>query len=391
MHAGKELPSGVERAISKGIAYYYWNPHRGTRKQGVRVALPSADTKPEAFWREVNRRIANQPADYPAYSIGALVEEFFGSEEAKRLTESTVASYMVHGNRFKKKEAWGLLSARGLMPSAVLAARNESKDTPGMANHMLSFGRTLYDWGIPRDYSEHNPFDKVDDLELLDRGHVPWPEHIIEFIIGNATPDLVRMVRLGIMTCQRESDLIRMGPEFRASGGIWCRPKKTRRRKKSFLIPLSIANKLELDGWAETPITFSNSRYKASWTRHNADLYFYSPRGVAYSETSLRARYHRWLGTDSGKEFCALWQAWLKVQIKKYEWDIVPEETLNPTIHGLRGTGILARFAAGADVDQIANDIGMHRQTVDRYMRFRDQMEVATTSAARLRLVADKG
>jgi hypothetical protein len=29
------------------------------------------------------------------------------------------------------------------------------------------------------------------------------------------------------------------------------------------------------------------------------------------------------------------------------------------------------------DVDQIANDIGMSRQMVERYMRFRDQMEAA--------------
>ena len=33
--------------------------------------------------------------------------------------------------------------------------------------------------------------------------------------------------------------------------------------------------------------------------------------------------------------------------------------------------------AAGHDVDQIANDIGMSRQMVERYMRFRDQMEIA--------------
>jgi hypothetical protein len=49
----------------------------------------------------------------------------------------------------------------------------------------------------------------------------------------------------------------------------------------------------------------------------------------------------------------------------------------HPTIHGLRGTGILARAEQGYDVDQIANDIGMTRQNVAHYMRFRDQMKVA--------------
>jgi hypothetical protein len=47
---------------------------------------------------------------------------------------------------------------------------------------------------------------------------------------------------------------------------------------------------------------------------------------------------------------------------KKYEWDIDPDDADHPTIHGLRGTGILARAEQGYDVDQIANDIGMSRQ-----------------------------
>jgi hypothetical protein len=57
---------------------------------------------------------------------------------------------------------------------------------------------------------------------------------------------------------------------------------------------------------------------------------------------------------------------------------------------GLRGTGILARAEQGYDVDQIANDIGMSRQNVEHYMRFKDQMKVAADGQKRLRLVSDK-
>lgn len=64
-----------------------------------------------------------------------------------------------------------------------------------------------------------------------------------------------------------------------------------------------------------------------------------------------------------------------------------PDEMTYPTIHGLRGAGILVRRAAGHDVDQIANDIGMSRQMVERYMRFRDQMEIAVAGLERLRIV----
>jgi hypothetical protein len=46
----------------------------------------------------------------------------------------------------------------------------------------------------------------------------------------NSRP-LRRMVRLGAMACQREGDIIRIGPIHRESlrgrgGGIWCRPKR---------------------------------------------------------------------------------------------------------------------------------------------------------------------
>jgi hypothetical protein len=38
-------------------------------------------------------------------------------------------------------------------------------------------------------------------------------------------------------------------------------------------------------------------------------------------------------------------------------------------------------------VDQIANDIGMSRQNVEHYMRFKDQMKVGADGQKRLRLV----
>jgi hypothetical protein len=103
-----------------------------------------------------------------------------------------------------------------------------------------------------------------------------------------------------------------MGPEHRERNGIWCRPKKTRRRRRAFHIPLLTVDALELDRWAKTPIIFTNSRWKAPIPRHRDDLYLYSPRAAPYTETSMRARYHRWLKrTPEGKKLCALWQKWV--------------------------------------------------------------------------------
>jgi hypothetical protein len=91
--------------------------------------------------------------------------------------------------------------------------------------------------------------------------------------------------------------------------------------------------------------------------------------------------------TEEGRVICRRWKEWLTAQVKKYEWDIEPDEADHPTIHGLRGTGMLARAEQGYEIDQIANDIGMSRQNVQHYMRFKDQMKVAADGRKRLQVV----
>ena len=117
-------------------------------------------------------------------------------------------------------------------------------------------------------------------------------------------------------------------------------------------------------------------------------LYLYSPKGAQYTADGLRARWGRWLAdAPEGRVICRRWKEWVGAQVKKYDWDIDPDDADHPTIHGLRGTGILARAEQGYEVDQIANDIGMSRQNVEHYMRFRDQMKVGADGQKRLRLV----
>ncbi len=92
---------------------------------------------------------------------------------------------------------------------------------------------------------------------------------------------------------------------------------------------------------------------------------------------------------SAGVESCRRWKEWGDGAGREV-WAIDPEDTDHPTIHGLRGTGILARAEQGYEVDQIANDIGMSRQNVVHYMRFRDQMKVAADGQERLRVVSNE-
>lgn len=397
-----ELPEGVHRVRSKGRVYYYYSPGRGTAREGDRIKIfgdpfaPAGTPDNERFWRELNHTIA-QTLVFPPGSIKVFIDQYRADDAFTKLAPRTQEVYSLHLDRFAKPDAWGMLPAKQLTPPAVKAARDGLSETPGMANQMLSVGSTLYAWGIPLGIVLSNPFEPVGPLDIPDRGHVPWPQWAIDSVLADASEDLRRMVRLGIMTCQRESDLIRIGPIHRESlrgrgGGVWCRPKKTRRRRKSVFIPLATVDALELDRWAETPITFHNTRWKAPRKQHNTDLYLYSPRGVAYTETSLRARWHRWLSkSEAGKAVCVKWRTWLAHQVAKYEWEIDPTDAKGPTIHGLRGTGVLLRWSEGFDGDQISNDIGMSRQMIDHYMRFKDQMDIAADGRARLKLVKQEG
>jgi hypothetical protein len=392
-----ELPDGVHRVRSKGRYYYYYQPGRSTTHAAERVRIsgdpfaPVGTPENECFWRELNHAVSKTVV-YPPGSIKVLIDFYRDDDAFTSLAPRTQEVYGLHLDRFAKPDAWGLLPAKQLTPPAVKKARDGLADTPGMANQMLSVGRMLYSWAIPLGYVSSNPFEHVGPLDIPDRGHVPWPQWTVDAVLASAPEDLCRMVHLGIMTCQRESDLIRIGPIHRESPrgrgtGIWCRPKKTRRRRKSVFIPLRIADALKLDRWAQTPVVFENTRWKTPRPQHNPDLYLYSPRGKPYTETSLRARFHRWLNSSAGKALCARWRKWITEQIEKYEWEIVPDDVKGPTIHGLRGTGILARWVEGFDVDQISNDIGMSRQMVDHYMRFKDQMGVNADRRKRLKVI----
>jgi hypothetical protein len=397
-----ELPEHVNHVRSRGRDYFYFQKHRGAKdpeKRGCSIKIngsPYAAAGPQAnvtFWAEYNQLVAVE-VTYPKGTIGAAILEYYNDDAFTSLSERSRIVYAIHLDRIRKPEAWGMLRLDDLSILAVKKGRDALKDTPGMANQMLSVGSTFYSWAMLYGLAQVNPFAPVPWLDVPDRGHTPWPQWLVDHVSGHAPPDLARMVQLGIATCQRESDLVRLGPEHRASvngkPGIWCRAKKTRRRRNSVFIPLTTADALMLDRWATEPMKMTWGRWKRPIPRHREDLYLYSPRAAAYNPSSLRARWGRWLATKDGVNLCGRWRDWLEEMRRRYEWDIDPEEARGPTIHGLRGTGFLARFAQGYDVTQIANDVGASRNTVEHYMRFRDQMAVAADGPKRL-LRAEKG
>jgi hypothetical protein len=91
-------------------------------------------------------------------------------------------------------------------------------------------------------------------------------------------------------------------------------------------IPLGAADAIEIDRWAETPVTFTNSRWLKPIARFREDLYLYSPKGAQYTADGLRARWGRWYAdAPGGCEVCPRWKEWVTLQVKKYDWDIDPD------------------------------------------------------------------
>jgi integrase len=384
-----DLPREVHvvRNAKSGKTYYYWAPERGTGRAGERTSLPS-DPSSKEFWARIDELRGGHTA--PLGSVAALVQGYRASQEFNATAPSTQNSYEVSLRRFESKDTWGLFQAKDLSPMAVVAARDALSATPYMANQMLAVGRALWDWGIPLGILGRvavNPFEKVKDLPTPDRGHIPWPVWAQEAVIAGAPTDIVRFVTLGLMTGQRESDLIRFGPDHRERTGLWCRPQKTNRVRRAFYIPISTTDALELDRWAKTPIVFDNPRWKAPIAKHNPDLYIYTPRGNAYTTMAIRSRWHRWLVTTEGKALCDQWRAWLTIQVKRYGWDIEPEEVKGPTLHGLRGATVVSRRQQGYEAQSISNDIGMSIQMVMHYTRFMDQMEAAEANRRRFEVI----
>jgi len=109
-----------------------------SREQGAAELAISAGTWDKWVQTGLPHR-PKKPA--PEGSVGFLVQSYRRSEDFKKLSDSTKASYGVHLNRFDA--AWGKLSF-DLADGAVIALRDALAATPGMANHMLSVGRTLW-------------------------------------------------------------------------------------------------------------------------------------------------------------------------------------------------------------------------------------------------------
>jgi hypothetical protein len=157
-----------------------------------------------------------------------------------------------------------MLPAKQRTPPAVKKVREGLADTPGMAQ-MLSVDALQL--GHPFGYiNQQQPFEHVSNLDMPDRGHMPWPQWAVApsslvswtFFAASAwaydVPARLRPLPAGALASgvapwPRNGDLVPAKEDTApVQGGVH---------------PLRTADALELDRCAITPIMFENSCWKS--------------------------------------------------------------------------------------------------------------------------------
>ena len=234
----------------------------------------------------------------------------------------------------------GPLLVASCRPKHVIHLRDKWKSTPTAANMLLAMLRTLIGFGIPREFSESNPCIHVPKLETNPEGARPWPAWAYELIEECGREHIQRAVLLARYTGQRQSDVLRMGPEQIEDGGIVVVQQKT---GKELWVPLHADLKGALESWDSSP-------------------YVVNCKGAAYSAHNFRLAWQDLMNrTAAGR-------------IKKEGY----------VFHGLRASSCEKLREVGCNDREIEAITGMSPQMITRYSRFADQKMLAKSAARRL-------
>ena len=385
-----DLPADVHYTRAKGRVYFYHQTGRGTSKAGPRTPLGKDPTDPE-FWKKLKEiaGVKSEADEAAPGSVAALILAFRGLEEKGETIVKPSPEWQTYATATKKdysfyldkiKAAWGPLPAAGVEPCHALALRDSLADSPGSANHLISVGKTLFKWGVPRKFATANPFREIEPIAVEDDGHWPWPACARDHVAKHAPQDLARFVYLAVQTGQRESDVVRFGLEAIDGRGLWVRPRKTKKRRGAFWVPLLAAAAQEVETWRSVPLTFALERRKAPVVVKPGKAFILSPAGNPYTPEGLRSRWNRWLETEEGKALIKRWTDFMRMRLERDGEEVAPDAVFKPTLHGLRSTAVVLRRMAGYSIQQISNDIGMSVSMVTRYSRFMDQKEAAETN-----------
>lgn len=326
-----DLPKYIHRRVKNGRVSYHFQKNRGTAYAGPRTRIPFAPDDPR-FWETYKRLLDGKSIS--DWSVAALVRDYRASMAFKGLKEATRRDYDRYLTEFEKR--LGSYPAKAIT-TAVMAELHESMAaTPVAANHMRSVIKTLYLWGIPREYASINPCDNLRPHKIESDGAKPWPSWAFDLIAQHARWEVRTFVALGLYTGQRTKDILAMRLSDIDGDMIAVRQSKTGK-------PLMI------------PIHRDLSPVIAEVRRRGFIQLVPGPKGDALDTNRWRALWGR--------------------EIAKAELKRIRDASLSP--HGLRKTACVTLRALNLSVEQIQSITGQSRQMVDHYCRDYDQAGMA--------------
>ena len=245
------LPKHVHRVISRGRAFFYYQEHRGTSRQGLRIKLPSDPCSPE-FWTAI-RQAQGIVGPVATDTVNALIDSYIVAWPTlpRKLSEATQRQYLRYLGI--AREAWGELKADGLRPVHIRKLMQHMAATPPRANSFLWCMSALSAWARANDQISQSLVEGVRSFDLSDRGHRPWTPDQIDVIHALPEGMMRRGLFLYLYTGQRGGDVVRLGLNDIDEGGFALKQKKTGREIWCPVVPELAA---EMAKWERRPGPF---------------------------------------------------------------------------------------------------------------------------------------
>ena len=172
-----------------------------------------------------------------------LIERYFLSEEFKRFDPLTQADKRSVLNRYR--ETAGKLSYAKLRSEDVEASRDKRSATPGAADKLVKYLRSLFNWAIKKKHATSNPAVGIEKINESDGWHTWTPAEVDAYRKHHKIGTKARLaLELMLNVGARVSDASRIGRQHEVEGWLKFVAWKNRNRKSRKTIECPITQDL---------------------------------------------------------------------------------------------------------------------------------------------------
>lgn len=196
--------------------YYVRKP--GSKKIRIRERFADKDGNVTrefmaAYWTALNGLSAGnpQPAPLPREkTFRWLTDQYFRSEEFKRFDPATQKDKLSVLNRFCATA--GSLPFSAFRKEDVERSRDKRSSTPGAADKLVKYLRSLFKWAVERDHAKTNPAIGVKKINETEGFHTWTPSQIATYRAHHKIGTKARLaLEIMLNIGARRSDACRLG------------------------------------------------------------------------------------------------------------------------------------------------------------------------------------